>query len=413
MPQPPSEIAVLIVNALRFEEWESVWVQHRWQDDSALFKFTCAEREPTPDNWTALQFKPGDECEILLGGQIAMKDGVITLRQVAYDANNHGVLLFGHSRTWFPSTSSVESETGSYDNKNFEQIAREVLKGHQVGIKVIGKLDPTPFKWVQVQTGEKIWDFLERYARPIGAIMGSDHLGNFLLIGEHQPEKVTPDLIEGVNILHCQCTISNEEVYRRYDARNQQPGGDDENGAAAYQQEGSALGRLPQYRVKIVPAEMPMTIDQLVKRARYEAMWSEQDQITATITVQGWLRGGLNQLWRIGQMVRVKSPMAMLDMDLVINVATFTQDTRSGTLTTLELIAPWMQRGVHPLDPREQQTGTPQEPGEGTNTSEQPFRQPGVTGEVGAEAGVTPGANPNAEVIIDEEQMTITPQGSK
>jgi hypothetical protein len=45
------EVATIIVNGRRFEDWESVWVQHRWTETYPLFRFTCAEREPVPDRW--------------------------------------------------------------------------------------------------------------------------------------------------------------------------------------------------------------------------------------------------------------------------------------------------------------------------------------------------------------------------
>jgi hypothetical protein len=38
---------------------------------------------------------------------------------------------------------------------------------------------------LQNEKGELIWDFLERIARPRGVVMGSDELGNILLIGNH------------------------------------------------------------------------------------------------------------------------------------------------------------------------------------------------------------------------------------
>jgi prophage tail gpP-like protein len=59
-----------------------------------------------------------------------------------------------------------------------------VIAPFGVGVKTIGTLNPTPFARLQVEPGEKLWDFLERIARPRGIVMGSDHLGNFLLIGE-------------------------------------------------------------------------------------------------------------------------------------------------------------------------------------------------------------------------------------
>jgi hypothetical protein len=48
-------------------------------------------------------------------------------------------------------------------------------------------------------------------------------------------------------------------------------------------------------------------------------------------------------LWEPGKVVTVQSPMAMLnDITLSIRTVTFTQDSASGTLTTLDLVDPRM-----------------------------------------------------------------------
>jgi hypothetical protein len=47
-------------------------------------------------------------------------------------------------------------------------------------------------------------------------------------------------------------------------------------------------------------------------------------------------------LWRAGDLVAFMSPMTTLNMGLKIQNVTFTQDSQSGTLTTLELVAPWL-----------------------------------------------------------------------
>ena len=72
MPFNPAEIAQLGVANTKFEDWETVWVQHRWSDGWPLFRFTAAENATMPLSWINLQFKPGDACTITLGGQLAI-----------------------------------------------------------------------------------------------------------------------------------------------------------------------------------------------------------------------------------------------------------------------------------------------------------------------------------------------------
>jgi prophage tail gpP-like protein len=336
----PDEVATLIVAGLNFQDWESVWVQHRWADAFPLFRFTAAERDPIPELWTTLQFKPGDECAIYLGSYLSIA-GIILQRQVAYDANSHAVQLSGVGITWAAARASILDKESSYDGMTFEQVARKVIAPTGVGVKTVGNLNPTPFVKLQNEPGETIWNFLERIARPRGIILGSDHLGNFLLIDNHEYSPVD-SLIEGENILKMQCIISIENWRSIFDVRGQTAATDSQHGTKASEQDASVAGSLARYSPLLTPAEQPVwNVAELADRANAEKTWSEGTIINAIVTVQGWMMpsGGL---WRAGDQVMVQSPMAMLNEPLKIQTATFTQDSYSGTTTTLELVAPWL-----------------------------------------------------------------------
>ncbi|MCA1455925.1 hypothetical protein I6F35_22420 [Bradyrhizobium sp. BRP22] len=350
MARKPQEIAVLTVNNRTFEDWESVWVQKRWGDAFHWFRFTAAERDTEVTTargrvplWTRLQFKPDDHCTVELAGQLAIT-GFIETRQVAYDATSHGVMLIGKSETAQASKSSVDHKTGNFDKKNIVQVAQEVIAPYGVGMQVIGSIDTTPFDKLQSEKGELVWDFLERIARPRGVVMSSDAFGNFVLIGEHNFPVVT-ELIEGINIKSCQCEITHKTVWQELRVDAQHAASDDNSCTAASELKGVASGTpTPLRTMRLTPAEQPVkTQAEVQNRARYEAIWSNGTILTTTIVVQGWLRDGVS-LWEPGDKVHVYSPMAMLNTALVIECATFSQDSRSGTLTTLDLVAPWKFR---------------------------------------------------------------------
>jgi prophage tail gpP-like protein len=86
-------------------------------------------------------------------------------------------------------------------------------------------------------------------------------------------------------------------------------------------------------------------------RARHEDNFIRGTYLTADVTVQGWLRGGV-ALWMPGDKVTVTSPMAMMyGTEMKIQTATFTQDRESGTLTQLHLVAPWLLNDTMNADP--------------------------------------------------------------
>ena len=334
------EIATILVEGRRFDDWESVWIQHRWNDPYPHYRFTAAERDPIPTLWSRLQFKPGDESAIYLGGVLAIA-GIILIRQASYDANSHGVMLQGVGVTWFAARGSILDKKGNFDDMTFEQVARKVIAPFGVGICVVGKLNAIPFKKLQVEHGETLWNFLERIARPRGIVLGSDYKGNMLLIDDHTSSPMA-ELIEGHNILKCQATISIKEKFSAYRVDGSTPATDDMLGDKAAGQSATVPGRLRKYSPLLTVAEQPVwTLAEVMDRAKNEAVWHEGTDVQANVTVQGWFmpRGGL---WRAGDTVVLKSPMAMINMGMKIRTVTFTQDSSAGTLTTLDLVVPWL-----------------------------------------------------------------------
>jgi prophage tail gpP-like protein len=342
---------MILTSRGQFWDWETVWVQHRWADSTPQFRFTAVEREPIPQLWSKLQFRPGDRVSVWLGGQLALANGIIVNRQVAYDANQHGVQLDGKSLTYFASKSSVDiPPDNNFDGMTFEQVARKVLSKYQgIGVATVGTLNPRVFEYLQTEKGETNWDFLEKIARARGIVLGSDHLGNVLLIGDHV-NPIVANLVEGVNILSCQCVISIENLAALYVVANSGNGTDDHNGTDASEQEAPAPGTGPPTSNYLTPSVVPVHDQgELEEMAQNEAVWSEGTAVQATITVQGWMMPGTTQLWTAGDNVFVNSPMAILDQAMAIRTATFTQDQR-GTLTTLDLVIPWLLRDKIPAD---------------------------------------------------------------
>jgi len=342
MPNP-HEVAQLIVSGQMFQDWESVYVQHRWQEGWPTFRFTAAEGAKQPFEYAKLQFKPGDQCQIVLGNQLAVT-GIITQRQVGYAGTEHGVQLSGVGKQWAASTSSVPSDNNqnNFDNMNAVAAGKKVVSSVGGNLKIIGVVDPTPFERLQSQPGELVWDFLDKIARMRNATLGSDHLGNLLMIGDHTMP-IVQQLTEGENILKMQCIFSSELMYSLYKLHGQYAVGDERFGAAVNAITSRANGGLRglQRFLEIV-TEQPAKNDAEAKmRITYEALRRDGTQIRCNVTVQGWLRDG-KLLWRTGDNVTIYSPMCPLNLGMKIQTATFTQDSKSGTTTVLECVLPWM-----------------------------------------------------------------------
>jgi prophage tail gpP-like protein len=357
-PQPtldpnPREVATLQVGNASVTDFETIWLQHRLAESHSIFRFTMAEREPIPgvNEWTKLQFKPCDPAAVLLGGVPAFA-GVIIERQVAYDANNHSVQLTGKGLTYWGYESSVDTtqNDGNFDNMTVDDVFQAVLGKYPGGKLNWGPPNPRPFPYLQCQPGEKIWDFLERICRPRGMVLGNDFAGNYLLIGPHAPPKMYR-CIEGENIKKLQMIWSKDFFKTLYGVKGSANGNDETNGPKASEMEGKAYGTACQHAELHTPAEQPVQDeDELRERAQFEQIWTEGAEIECHVTVQGWFPPGYDDIWRVGQNVYVWSPMAILDMVLKIQTATFTQDNNAGTQTELELVLPWKLRGQAPYN---------------------------------------------------------------
>jgi prophage tail gpP-like protein len=346
MPKP-TEIATLTVNGQTFEDWEFVMVRRPFGDSYHYFQFSAAERDPAivkPSNkladWTKLQFKPGDLCTVKLAGQLAIT-GFIETRQVAYDANSHGVMLLGKSYTANAAKSSVDSKTGNFDQKTIQQVASEVWGQYGVPVKVIGTVDSTPFDKLQNNKGESCWDFTERIARDRCARLSVDSFGNLLLVGDHS-SPIVAGLVEGKNILSCQCIMDAAMVFEQYDVHASSQASDDHNGTDASEQQATRSSDVSGvlYSKLITPIEESVkTQGEVDLRAQFEQRIHDGTMIQATITVQGWLRDGMT-LWSEGDHVHVYSPMIPLDDELAIQQVIFMQDDKRGSVTVLTCVNP-------------------------------------------------------------------------
>lgn len=338
------EVAEVIVNGQIFRDWKTVVVEKRIDSGFHIFEFTCAERAPLPTKITLLQFKPGDLVTIKLAGIVALV-GIITHREVAYDAQNHGVRLIGRSFTWDATRSSIKTTTGNFDGYNFQSIANALLGPFGSSLEVDGAIDGKPFKRCQVMPGEKVYSFLCKLAAHRDITLGAASNGrNFLALGPRSAQTIDT-LREGVNILRANCEISDEFVFEKYFSPNQQAGDDSMNMDQVSKMLAEIPGSYQRYAPHIAPAELAGEMYDVMKRVQFEHRWSEGTKINAEITVQGWLRRD-DTLWDINTFIMVQSSMLMLNQPLGVRRVRFSQSSDAGTTTMLDMVDPYHLHGI-------------------------------------------------------------------
>lgn len=351
----PDETAVLTVNGMNFSDWETVMVHHALRERPPFrCRFTCSEGIPISKNFAVLQIKPGDHCTVMLAGQLAFT-GKVETRQVYYDANRHHIEIqcatFLHV-----ATASVISQTGEWKDKTFQQIGQEVLS--KVGVNMVFEGGAPPsykFPRVSATPGESVHDFLDMLARGceaggVGISFTSNIQGDFVVI--MGPNGGSDAVVEGENI-----KIGREIIYNPSMAGSNpvvsQGTGDNENWGAKVASVPFFTESQQTFGKSFAPAtivnELSSFDNKLLQgRAGTEGQWQGGDQITVIVTVYGWLRpsGGL---WYRDQDVSVTSPMLIMKGTVLqAKSVTFTQDSQTGTTTTLELCNPAAMGGLFP-----------------------------------------------------------------
>jgi prophage tail gpP-like protein len=337
------ETAVLTVNGRKFQDWDSVSVKHELgARPTYLCRFTCSEPLPIANNFAKLQIKPGDQCTVTLAGYPAFTGKVMT-RQVFYDAHRHHIEIQAGTFSEL-STAAVPSQTGEWKNQTFQQIAKDILGKAKINLVFEGGAPPAyKFPRASSSPGETISDFLETYARGLGASgamsFTSNERGDFVVV--MGPSGGTDTVREGHEILIGREIIYNESMANSVPAVSQGSGDDSKWGAAVAHAPfasipfGTVFGNQLPGRIF---SELPTSdISALKSRAMSETNWMKDSQVSVIVTLYGWQRpsGGL---WQRNQTVIVNSEMLMMKNEkLTAKSVTFSQDNRGGTRTTLDL----------------------------------------------------------------------------
>lgn len=350
----PKEVAIVSSGDLNYVDWETVMVQHRWMEPYPIFEFSATEPSTEPKTLANLLFFVGQKVTITLGGIQAIF-GVITIRQSAMDQERHGLQLIGKGYSWQMVKSSVLHQ---YDFSGFTilGVAQTIAAETGVGVSTIGEInsDPFPQNSLTVSPGEPAFDFLELACRMRDTVIGSDTAGNILLIGKHSSNQgadincTTNGNVERINVI-----ISNETVFANYYATGQMAGSDEINGDAASQQwTGPIGGSDPNPSHLVTQSEIPDHPQGLQERNFFEAQIHQGTEIRITVSVYGWLQptGDMaGDLWRAGAEYKVNAPDHLPNewnnQKYAAQTVTFQQDDENGTITTLELVLPWLLNG--------------------------------------------------------------------
>lgn len=330
-----------------FRDWTSVSVRYGIDPSySRTVTLECAEPMAPGRSGVALvaqRLKPGDRCDVALGGQLVIEGGYIKIRQTAYDAERHAVQVVAVAKSNTIREVSVDtSDGGQFRNYTFQAIANKVLAPAGISLRLVNPpaAANSPFRQVIVQTGETIAELLERLGRQRGLWQWIDVDGTILAGNPAGGSGST--LEEGVNIVQASSYI--EYPWADSVVMYSQTSGSDDlwaRRAAHIGAETSIPGGDAGKKV-IGLAEHADTQQDLQARTDQEAKEINAATHRDLITHKGWYRPGTSALWKPGDGCEVKSPMlypfAGGKQNLKVWAVTCSQAAQTGTITQVELV---------------------------------------------------------------------------
>lgn len=344
------EICKIEARGKVYSAWTSMSLSSAYNEVAMVGAFGVGEILNSKTTFDTLQLLPGDPVKVSLAGRPAMA-GFVVDRQAAYDARTHRAQIVAYSKTGDLAHSQLPLKGGQFRNTKFASIARRVLEPFGIGLRIEngGADAERPFKEAQINPGETAFAFLDRLASMRGLFLTTDPSG-VLIAHRLGNDGLFAELVEGRNILSATCQISDLSAFNSGQVVGQQRGDDHTDGDRARKPAAAVgWGEFGRYKNKLVFPENPGDQDELRIRADHMARVDMAAKIEAVVTVQGWL-APQGDLWAIRKLVKVRSPMLVLDKVLGVARVQFAQDRDIGTRTTLMLVRPGAMGLTAPLD---------------------------------------------------------------
>lgn len=331
----------LYVNGQVFSGWTALTV--RQSLSSVAGAFTVAFTDRWSGQSTTWVIAPGAKCRLELEGATVVTGYVDTLN-VAHAAGSHTLTVGGRDATGDLVDCSAENAT--YLNQPFTAVCSSLVQ--PFGISVVDQVgsDYTIKRFV-VQTGESVFQALERASRLAGVLLTSDGEGRLILARSGSAGRASTALETGVNVLSASLTQDASQLYSVVQVKSQCTASGlnqyDLSVAAPEARVGRVQGSstipgVDRYRPLTLVAETQATTERCQRRAAWEAGRRQALSKRVDVTVQGWTHDD-GSLWKPNQLVHLKDSILGIDEDWLIETVNFSLSA-AGTTTRLQLVGP-------------------------------------------------------------------------
>jgi prophage tail gpP-like protein len=314
---------------------------------AGTFEVEAAAHMPGLDGRAPI--RPGDACTLKLGGETVIT-GFVDDVALRYDARRRAVSVAGRDATG--DLVDCSAVAGQYKNQTLPQLAQALVKPFNDDPKrtlPISVLTDVPageqFPLYEVDSGETVFEALERAARQRGVLLNSDGRGGLVLTGP-ATQAIATRLERGVNILAASGTASWLGRHSTITVKAQSSNPFWAAGGAANKQLGTAVDdNISRFRPLELLAEVSADGPDLQSRAEWERGVRLGRSVRVEVTVQGWRNpsAGSGQapggLWRPNTLIPMRDDWLDIDEPLLCAAVAYRAD-ESGTTTLLSLTKP-------------------------------------------------------------------------
>lgn len=271
--------------------------------------FEIAFTERYPGNSDEIIVHPGDECQVLLGGDLVLT-GYVDRYMPSIESNSHTIRITGRSKcqdlvdcaaVW---SGSQISGTNAYD------VAKKLAEVYGISVSCDVK-DLVPIPQCNVMLGETAFEVIDRLCR-YSALLAYDGPDGNLILSRVGIERMAGGVTEGENMERGMMTHSMDQRFSEYQVfllscATYGDLGDGGNLKARVQDENMPRTR---YRYMIAESGEGSAQDIAMRRAQWEANRRFGRGYMLRVTVDSW-RDSAGALWRQNKLVPVKVPTLM------------------------------------------------------------------------------------------------------
>lgn len=339
-PGTPDGEVEIVAGGQKVSGWTEVEIGGGLDRAPATFSLGMTER--FPGQAQDLVLKPGDACEVRIGGDLVIT-GYINRVPRSLSATHHGIRVEGRSRCQDLVDCSALVPGMSLVNQSIGTLAPQLVAKFAGPVNVLlpdGDGDGRAYQ-LSITLGETPWEIISQVASYEGLLVHDDARGN-LVICRVGTSKMASGFTEGVNVQSADAANDDSMIYSDYVPALFAQDTLQQFGTAGNQAGGVVKDPLVQrYRPLIVISEQNMQgIGLAQKRAVWEATRRRGRAQSVTLVCDSW-RDSAGTLWTHNVLAPVHLPTLHIErQDWIIAEWAFKRDGHSGTTAHLTLMPP-------------------------------------------------------------------------